>query len=383
MSQWPDAPASRKSQAPDGPGRHATARRNRLLGPIRFQEAALASVTQFTADEQHDLEEKHTLPRMLSIPGAALAMGVNGALVNGVLPWTPAAPWVVLGLSALTAMMMFCWTSALHEAAHQTLFKSRAASIFVGRILGTLMFTPYSAYREVHIRHHAYLNTPRDWELWPYADPKASLGFRRMFVWFDLFCGIMSGPIIYGRIYFSKNSPIKSPEVRRAIRMEYLVIASLWGAVWAYTTWTHQWMEHLIVVLAPMYVAAFMQTFRKFTEHLGMASFDPLQGTRTVLPRKWLLKLSSFLNFDIFIHGPHHRHPRLAHNKLESKLDEYQGANPDVTYPTYTRYWQAMLAMAPSMIKNPGCGVNAGTPIEADPYHAEADDFESDVLKAT
>ena len=82
-----------------------------------------------------------------------------------------------------------------------------------------------------------------------------------------------------------------------------------------------------------MYLAAFMQTFRKFTEHLGMASFDPLQGTRTVLPRKWLLRLSSFLNFDIFVHGPHHRHPRLTHDKLESKLDEYRARIPDVTYP--------------------------------------------------
>ena len=109
-----------------------------------------------------------------------------------------------------------------------------------------------------------------------------------------------------------------------------------------------------------MYIAAFMQTFRKFTEHLGMASFDPLQGTRTVLPRKWLLRLSSFLNFDIFIHGPHHRHPRLTHTTLEEKLGEYQRDNPEVNYPAYERYWKAMLAMFPSMIFNPGCGVNAG-----------------------
>jgi fatty acid desaturase len=343
----------------------------------------LASVTQFTPDEERSLAEKHTLPRMLSIPFAGLGMALNGLLMSGAVAWDQATPWMIGLLVAFTASMMFCWTSALHEAAHQTLFKSRSLSIWCGRLLGTMMFTPYTAYREVHIRHHAYLNTPRDWELWPYSDPNASLGFRRAFVWFDLLCGIASGPIIYGRIYFHRNSPIKSAAVRREIRNEYIAIAALWGGIWLYVGLTHQWAAHLLVVIAPMYIAAVMQTFRKFTEHLGMASFDPLQGTRTVLPRKWLLRLSSFLNFDIFIHGPHHRHPRLAHNKLESKLDEYQGANPDVLYPTYTRYWQAMLAMAPSMFKNPGCGVNAGTPIEADPYHAEADDFESDVLKAT
>ncbi len=340
----------------------------------------MASVTPFTAEEQQSLEEQSTLPRMLSIPLAGAALAVNGYLLSGAHLWTAATPWVVAAVVAFTAAMMFCWTSALHEAAHQTLFRSRALSVWTGRLLGTLMWTPYTAYREVHIRHHAYLNTPRDWELWPYADPNASLGFRRLFVWFDLLCGIASGPIIYGRIYFHKNSPIKSPEVRRAIRNEYLGIAAVWGGIWAFTALTHQWPQHLVVVILPMYIAAFAQTFRKFTEHLGMASFDPLQGTRTVLPRKWLLRLSSWLNFDIFIHGPHHRHPRLTHGKLESKLNEYRDANPDVDYPTYERYWHAMLAMAPSMFVNPGCGVNAGTPADADPWKDGVDNFASDVV---
>ncbi len=340
----------------------------------------MSSVTQFTAEEHDSLEETGFLPRMLSIPLAGLSMGIAGALMTGHLPWSPAAPWIVVALGAFTSMMMFCWTSALHEAAHQTLFKSRWMSIAFGRLLGTLMFTPYTGYREVHIRHHAYLNTPRDWELWPYADPKASLGFRRAFVWFDLFCGVIAGPIIYGRIYFHRDSPIKSPEIRRTIRNEYLGIAAMWGGIWTFVALRHDWAAHFAVVLGPMYLAAFMQTFRKFTEHLGMASFDPLQGTRTVLPRKWLLRLSSFLNFDIFVHGPHHRHPRLTHNRLESTLDEYRVANPSVEYPTYTRYWQAMLAMAPSMFRNPGCGVNAGTPADQDPYRDGADDFASDVM---
>lgn len=247
-------------------------------------------------------------------------------------------------------------------------------------MLGTLMFTPYSAYREVHIRHHAYLNTPRDWELWPYSDPNASLGFRRAFVWFDLLLGVAAGPIIYGRIYFHRDSPIKSQQLRRTIRWEYLAIAAAWGGIWLFTTLTNQWPQHLLVIILPMYIAAFMQTFRKFTEHLGMASFDPLQGTRTVLPRKWLMRLSSYLNFDIFVHGPHHRHPRLTHTTLEAKLDEYRHDNPDIDYPAYERYWQAMLAMLPSMIFNPGCGVNAGGRGAEAGVRDEADDFASDVV---
>ncbi|RIK82959.1 MAG: fatty acid desaturase [Planctomycetota bacterium] len=317
---------------------------------------------------------------MVSIPLAGVGMAVNGYLLSTWREPTPATPWLIAACVLFTAAMMFCWTSALHEAAHQTLFKSRFLSIWSGRLLGTLMFTPYSAYRESHIRHHAYLNTPRDWELWPYSDPTATLAFRRAFVWFDLLCGIAAGPIIYGRIFFSSRSPIKSPQLRRTIRNEYLGIVAVWGAIWGYTTWSGQWPAHLLVVILPMYLAAFAQTFRKFTEHLGMASFDPLEGTRTVLPRKWLMRLSSYLNFDIFIHGPHHRHPRLAHTTLEAKLAEYQRENPAICYPAYDRYWKAMLAMAPSMVLNPGCGVNAGAKGDAQlAVHADTDDFASDV----
>lgn len=341
----------------------------------------MVAVTHFSADELQSLRSKRTLPRLASVPLAGigmLAVGLGAADGN---------VWLAAALACFTASMMFCWTSALHEAAHQTLWQSPWLSVWSGRLLGTLMFTPYTAYREVHIRHHAYLNRPEDWELWPYSDPHASLGFRRAFVWFDLFCGVLAGPIIYGRMYFHPQSPIKSDEIRRAIRNEYWGIVAAWGAIWTYTTWTGQWAQHAQAVLLPMYLAALMQTGRKFTEHLGMASFDPLLGTRTVVPRKWLLRLSSFLNFDIFVHGPHHRHPRLIHTTLEEKLEQYRQENPAVAYPAFDRYWRATLDMLPCLFKNPGCGLNAGGAEAAtaggpDASEREIDDFLTDVSQS-
>jgi fatty acid desaturase len=318
----------------------------------------LPAVTQFSPEEFQSLRNKRTLPRLASLPLAGLGMLAVG--------WGAGddSGAIAACLAAFTASMMFCWTSALHEAAHQTLWHSPTLSVWSGRLLGTFMFTPYSVYREVHIRHHAYLNRPEDWELWPYADPRASLGFRRLFAWFDLFGGVAAGPLIYGRMFFHPRSPLKSPALRRAIRWEYLGIVALWGTIWAYTTWTGQWPRHARAVLLPMSIAAFLQTGRKFTEHLGMASFDPLLGTRTVVPRQWLLRLSSFLNFDIFVHGPHHRHPRLIHTTLQEKLEEYRRGNPGVAYPAFDRYWRATLDMLPSLVANPGCGVNAGGAVE-------------------
>ena len=92
------------------------------------------------------------------------------------------------------------------------------------------MLVPYTAYRETHIRHHAYLNKPNDWELWPYSDPQAPRWFRKIFVWCDLLLGFATAPIVYGRIYFHKDSPLK-PEQRRAIRWEYFGMACFWAAI--------------------------------------------------------------------------------------------------------------------------------------------------------
>jgi len=324
--------------------------------------------------------QAQTVLRMASVPLAAAGMLAVEWGVGSENLWAAAA------LVAFTTSMMFCWTSILHEAAHHTLWPSQAWNVWSGRILGTLMFTPYTVYREVHIRHHAYLNTPRDWELWPYSDPHAPLAFRRAYVWFDLLCGILSGPLIYSRIYFHRESPVTAPGLRREIRYEYLAIACLWGLVWTVVTWRGVWPIHLRGVLLPMYLAALLQTGRKFTEHLGMKSIDPLLGTRTVLPRALLMKACSYFNFDIFVHGPHHRHPRLTHGTLEPKMRAYCSEHPDITYPVYGRYWQAVRDMLPSMLINPACGALAGVPIGEVSSRMEAhspvqvDDFVDDVV---
>ncbi|MEO2048587.1 MAG: hypothetical protein ABGX16_18690 [Pirellulales bacterium] len=88
-----------------------------------------------------------------------------------------------------------------------------------------------------------------------------------------------------------------------------------------------------------------------------MKSIDPLLGTRTVVPSATLMKVCSYFNFDIFVHGPHHRHPRLTHGTLETKMHEYGSEQPDMAYPVY---WKTVRDMLPSMLINPACGTLAG-----------------------
>lgn len=347
------------------------------------------SYTQFTAEEASQIRDKQALPRMVCLPGGAIGLYFlafpwpvdQWPFPQWPLPQGPLAQGTVTAFWWLfTAYFFFCWTSCFHETAHQTLCQSRVVSAWVGRFIGTLIFVPYTCYRESHIRHHAYLNKPYDWELWPYASPHCSLAFRRAFAWFELFLSTIGGAIVYGRIYFHKDSPVKNPAIRRAIRNEYLAIVLVWGTAFSLVQYFHVWAEFVRVWMVPMLIAGVMQSIRKFTEHLGLSSFDPLLGTRTVLGGNWITRLSTFVNFDIFIHGPHHRHPRVAHNQLGRKMDDYMAASPETKFPVYSSYLQAAWSMAPFLLFNPGCGVNAGN---APPAGRDDDirDFVADVTR--
>ena len=241
------------------------------------------------------------------------------------------------------------------------------------------MFTPYTVYRESHIRHHAYLNKPTDWELWPYSDPKASLTFRRIFVWLDLFLGLFTAPLIYGRTYFHKDSPIKNPAIRRAIAWEYVGMVAIWGAVLAVTAYYGSWMGLLTVWFVPHWIAGIFQNGRKFTEHLGMSSYDPLKGTRTVIANNPVSRLCTYLNFDIFVHGPHHRHPRVAHDQLIAKMEGYFDEHGRESFPVYPTYLQATWSMLPNMWRTPGVGVNAGGELPDLEKSPEIENFVADV----
>lgn len=302
-----------------------------------------------------------------SLPHVLVFPAVAGGMWMVYHPW-PAVGWVSSAFWIfVTGYALLSLSSCFHETSHQTFSSSAKLSIWVGRFIGTLMLIPYSVYRESHVRHHAYLNTPTDWELWPYSDPKASLTFRRVFVWLDLLFGMATTPYIYGRIFFAKDSPITSNQLRRTIWMEYTLIAVAWGA---FLLTLDQF--HLLRTTNAQWLLAFMvmsvlQTGRKLTEHLGMKSYDPILGTRTVIGRSMLTRWTTYLQFDIFIHGPHHRHPRLPHGHLKEKMNEYLGVHRGESVPVFDSYFKATLNMLPSMWRNPGVGVNAGAPL---PKHA-------------
>jgi fatty acid desaturase len=319
----------------------------------------MGSMTEFRREEWQALKHERLWPRFLLFPVLAL-LAYAGIMIYG-----PDGPWWVYALWVPgTSYCWFCLGGSFHEMAHQTLGHRPRLSIWTGRIIGSFMIIPYTVYRETHIRHHAYLNSPRDWELWPYSDPGASLWFRRLYVWFDVLLAVVSGPVIYGRIAFSRNSPL-SARTRRRIYREYAASAAFWAGVWALLIWlslrgTIEPAKCLPLWYLPLLVAPAFGTLRKFTEHLGMASYDPILGTRTVVGENLVTRLCSYFNFELFVHGPHHRYPRTPHGRLVERLDEFRRERPEMAVPLFSSYRAAFLNVLPWLFQNPGVGVNVG-----------------------
>lgn len=284
-------------------------------------------------------------PRKTGIWPRFLAFPVLAVLLHALLIiWWEDLSW--LGRALLILGDSYCWfcvSGSFHEAAHQTLFSSELANLRFGRALGLMLGIPYTVYREAHRRHHAYLNTPADFELWPYSSPGASLTFRRVFVWLDVVFGMLTAPWIYGRIYFVSPELINAT-ARRRIAREYAVLVGVWGLViTVIAAMTYQgvinWSAFNPLWLLPTAISGSLNTVRKLVEHIGMTSIDPMLGTRTILGRNLLSRVSSYLNFDIAIHGPHHRYPRAQHHELPSKLHELEqhafAGTPLHVFPSY------------------------------------------------
>jgi fatty acid desaturase len=110
----------------------------------------------------------------------------------------------------------------------------------------------------------------------------------------------------------------------------------------------------------PLWLAPVFGTLRKLTEHLGMSSYDPILGTRTVVGKNLVTRLCSYFNFELFVHGPHHRYPRTPHGRLVARLDEFRRERPENAVPLFGTYRAAFFDALPWLFRNPGVGVNVG-----------------------
>lgn len=241
--------------------------------------------------------------------------------------------WLALLLVLITAHVMHGLLIGLHEAVHGLLRKSRRLNEFDGLLIGVFSWLPLTLYRVVHQSHHVHLATERDAELWPFVLPTAPRWTRRVAALLELTVGLIYSPILFLRIFFRRNSLIRSPKVRRRIWAELALGAVVWATIIAAVAFWGVWKYWFWMYLAPAVIAANLQSWRKYIEHVGLTGNTANSSTRSIVPRSWLGRVFAYTLLHEPYHGVHHQHAGLPHTALPQFASMLAPQNPGERVP--------------------------------------------------
>jgi len=269
----------------------------------------------------------------LVLAEVALAVTVHSGLI-----------WLTVPLVLVVSHLMHGVLIGLHEAAHGLLRKNRGFNEFDGVVIGALSFMSFSLYRVVHQTHHAHLTTERDYEFWPLSQTSMPRWKRRLAAFFELNFGLFYSPLVFLRAFLCSPSPVRSKRVRRRIWAELALSFVTWILiVWAIGTFG-LWKYFILMYLAPALLAANLQSWRKYIEHVGMTGDTVNSSTRSIVAKSWLGRLVAFTLLHEPFHGVHHQRAGLPHSVLPQHVEKLQPKNLGER-PPYRGYRYALIEL--------------------------------------
>ena len=224
--------------------------------------------------------------------------------------------WLAVPLVLVAAHFMHGLLIGLHEASHGLLRKSRRLNELDGVLIGIFAFMPFSLYRVVHQAHHVHLATERDTELWPFVLPKAPRWARLLAAFGELIFGLFYSPLIFLRIFLKSDSTIRAVRVRKRIWTELAISVVVWALILAAVALGDFWKYLLWMYLAPGMIAANLQSWRKYIEHMGLTGNTVNSSTRSIVPKSWLGRIFAYTLLHEPYHGVHHQNAGLPHSVL-------------------------------------------------------------------
>jgi fatty acid desaturase len=244
--------------------------------------------------------------------------------------------WIVVPLVFVTSHLMHGMLIGFHEATHGLLRDSRTLNEIDGLIIGTLSLMSFSLYRAAHQLHHAYLASERDEELWPFNITTMPRWWRVMAAILELTMGIFFTPFLFVRTFLRAGSPIRNQKLRRRIWVEFAGTAVFWIVGLSLIGYFHLWTYFLWLHVVPAWLAANMQSVRKYIEHVGLLGSTVNSSTRSVVTGGWM---STFINFTLLhepYHGVHHWRSGLAHPELPRHAAALEPTVPEERPPFHS-----------------------------------------------
>jgi fatty acid desaturase len=181
---------------------------------------------------------------------------------------------------------------------------------------------------------------------------------RCLAAFFELNLGLVYSPFVFLRAFFCSPSPVRSKRVRKRIWAELALTVVTWAFIlWAIATFG-LWKYFLWMYLAPAVLAANLQSWRKYIEHVGMTGDTVNSTTRSIVAKSWMGRLVAFTLLHEPFHGVHHQRSGLPHSVLPQHVEKLRPKKPGERTP-YPSYRYALIELM-RCLADPRVGSNGG-----------------------
>lgn len=215
----------------------------------------------------------------------------------------------------------------MHESNHNLLFKNRALNRWTGFLCGLPSLVAVSAYRTLHLAHHAHTGSENDPDSMEQTVPKSI----PMVLFFYIF--LIIGAYLYLLHLVKTSLRLANAKMKRQIITEYVLILAVFTALF----WVLSFSFMLHVWIIPLLIAAQLTNVRGLAEHALTTHNNVFTETRTVISNPFVSFMMSNLNY----HLDHHLFPGVPWYylpKLHSIMeDEYRAAGSSI-YNSYTAF---------------------------------------------
>ncbi|MBK7962420.1 MAG: fatty acid desaturase [Bdellovibrionales bacterium] len=256
-----------------------------------------------------------------------------------------ASNWIIIGVAILVNGFMFAHLIELqHECMHGHAFKSPGLNRLCGVACGVFMASSNAHYRYDHLRHHAWLGTPRNLEHFNYrfTGLNSFWGFTKAF--FDLSRYKRVAKILLNTLLCKPVPGVDRPAAGREIKQEYvlflaIVVASIAAAIYWPTLF---WSIALAWWIPALLIAEGVHFMIEMPEHFGLNTMtepNVLVNTRTIRTSRLV---HWFVNGND-LHTAHHYHHGIPMCNVK-KLHELIKDRIDVVEPSYFSLYKDILA---------------------------------------
>jgi omega-6 fatty acid desaturase (delta-12 desaturase) len=239
--------------------------------------------------------------------------------------------WLTLPLSILTAGFMVRIFIIFHDCGHGSFFKSRQANVWLGRITGFLVFTPYQRWTHDHAIHHAtagnldkrgkgdvYTMTVQEYLEAPWWK---KFGYRVMRQ--PVFMFIFGSLIVF--IATQRVPPTKGKREQASVWWMNLALA-VWITVMSLL---FGWKAYLVVQLLVIFFGASVGIWLFYVQHNFEGTYwerhDKWDFFKASVQGSSFYKLPAVLQWftgNIGYHHIHHLSPRIPNYKLPKAFKE-------------------------------------------------------------